>query len=145
MEIDATDTVAAETIEGLKRAPAEDAPTEAAPEDGGPGPEDGPGPEAAPEGGPGPEAAQDERALGVDPEQFDRAIGKLWIVGWAVAARALDEPELKEEREMLGEAADALGPVARKHVPAQMQQYGPEAIAMAWISGRIFSKIDVME
>lgn len=135
MEIDATDTVAAETIEGLKRAPAEDAPTEAAPEDGGPGPEDGPGPEAA----------QDERALGVDPEQFDRAIGKLWIVGWAVAARALDEPELKEEREMLGEAADALGPVARKHVPAQMQQYGPEAIAMAWISGRIFSKIDVME
>lgn len=124
MEIDASDTVAAETIEGLKREPAADAPEI----------------EQSPEDGPDPEASTGEPSLGVDPQEFDTAIGKLWVVLWAVIARVLDEPDLKEEKQMAEEAADALGPVARKHIPRKMQEYGPEAVALSWISGRIYSK-----
>lgn len=132
MEVDVSDTMSAEVVEGLKKGKAADAPQ----------PD---GPDEQPEGGAaadGPRTDEQEPPLGVDPEEFDRAIGKLWCVGWGIAAKQLDEPELKEEREMVEEAADALGPVARKHVPEGLQKMGPEAVALSWISGRIFSKLD---
>lgn len=130
MEIDLQDKPGAEVVEGLKREPAADAPEqEEGEEDTPPGEPDAPG-------------AGDPPGLGVDPQEFDEAVGKLWVVAWSFAAKQMDEPELKEEKEMVGEAADALGPVARKHIPRQMQKFGPEAVALSWISGRIFSKMD---
>jgi hypothetical protein len=130
MEIDLQDKPGAEVVEGLKREPAADAPEQG---------------EGEGEGGTPPgeqEGAGEPPSLGVDPKEFDEAIGKLWVVGWSFAAKQLNEPELKEEKEMVQEAADALGPVARKHVPRQMQKFGPEAVALSWVSGRIFSKMD---
>lgn len=131
MEIDLQDKPGAEVVEGLKREPAADAPEQEESEKDTP-----PGEQ------PDAQGVDEQPPLGVDPEEFDEAIGKLWVVAWSFAAKQMDEPELKEEKAMVGEAADALGPVARKHVPRQMQKFGPEAVALSWISGRIFSKMD---
>lgn len=133
MEVDVSSTVAAETIEGLKREPAADAPTVDAP------PDEDDAPTKDPEAARGDEG-RGRPSLGVDAQEFDSAVGKLWVVIWAIIARLLEDPDLKEEKEMAEEAADALGPVARKHIPRQMQDRGPEAVAVAWISGRIYSK-----
>lgn len=133
MEIDLQDKPGAEVVEGLKKDQALDAPE---PDENG----EQEGPDEA--GGPGDPTPPAEPPLGVDAEEFDEAVGKLWCVAWGIAAKQLDEPQLKEEREMMEEAADALGPVARKHVPRQMQKMGPEAVALSWIAGRVYSKMD---
>lgn len=150
MEIDLSDSQSAELVEGLKR-PAEDAPEG----DTGGDSEDGPDPAGdAPPGNAGgrgghrePQGEPQPRApgVGIDPAEFDEAIGKMWIVASGILAKQLDEPELKEEKEMAQEAADALGPVCRKHIPRQLQSYGVEAVALAWISGRIYSKYQAIE
>ena len=141
MEIDISDSEAAEVVEGLKRAPALDADNE---EHEGGGPADGV-PDESQEAGrllfagtPDTDAAADA----VDAEELDEAVGRLWMVGWGALASALDEPELKEEQEHMQRAKDALGPVARKHIPAQLQKMGPEAIAFVFVAERLSDKID---
>jgi len=132
MEVDLRDKPGAEVVEGLKKEAAIDAPAED---------EDGK-PDEEPDEGGTVETPSKADALGVDADEFDRAVGKIWCVAWGLAAKQLDEPELKEEREMVEEAADALGPVARKHIPQQLQKFGPEAVAVSWVAGRIYSKME---
>ena len=129
MEIDVTDTEAAEIVEGLKRAPAMDAPEQPDQNDTGP---------ATAETPPGddPNAAADA----VDTQELDEAVGRLWGAAWGAAAAYLDEPELKESREDVERAADALGPLARKHIPRYLQSMGPEAIAFVFVAERLSSK-----
>lgn len=136
MEIDLRDKPGAEVVEGLKKGEAIDAPEPDEDENGEPGEQEGE--QEGEQHGPGPDAPP----LGVDAAEFDKAVGKMWCVAWGITAKQLDEPELREEREMMEEAADALGPVARKHIPAQMQKFGPEAVALSWVAGRVYSKMD---
>jgi hypothetical protein len=131
MEIDVTDTEAAEIVEGLKRAPAMDAPEN--PNQG--DTEGAVTPETPPEDRP-PDAAADA----VDSQELDEAVGRLWGAAWGAAAAYLDEPELKESREDVERAADALGPLARKHIPRYLQSMGPEAIAFVFVAERLSSK-----
>lgn len=135
MEIDLSDSEAAEVVEGLKREPATDAPGEAAEEaaEGGAG-----RPEEATEEGEAPPRSADA----IDAEELDEAVGRLWMVLWGGLASYLDEEELKEEREHMERAKDALGPVARKHIPAQLAKRGPEAVALVFVAERVGSKID---
>lgn len=142
MEIDLSDSEASEVVEGLKRAPALDA-----------GEEEGRGADVEEEGEPSREAdpageadaggpAPDRGADAIDAEELDEAVGRLWMVFWGGLASYLDEEELKEEREHMERAKDALGPLARKHIPAQLQKMGPEAIAFVFVAERVSSKIE---
>jgi len=132
MEIDVTDTEAAEIVEGLKRAPAMDAPES---------PDQGDTESAATsETPPGDDRPPDAAADAVDSQELDEAVGRLWGAAWGAAAAYLDEPELKESREDVERAADALGPLARKHIPRYLQSMGPEAIAFVFVAERLSSK-----
>jgi hypothetical protein len=143
VEIDLSDSEASEVVEGLKRAPALDA-DEGEQEGSGADVEEGePSRVADPAGeadagGPAPDRGADA----IDAEELDEAVGRLWMVFWGGLASYLDEEELKEEREHMERAKDALGPLARKHIPAQLQKMGPEAIAFVFVAERVSSKID---
>jgi hypothetical protein len=133
MEIDVSDTEAAEVVEGLKRAPAIDAPDDEGPS--------APAGEATEETPPTEEGDRlDDAADAVSTEELDEAVGRLWGAAFGAAAAYLDEPELQESREDVQRAADALGPLARKHVPKHLQSMGPEAIALVFVAERLSSK-----
>lgn len=69
----------------------------------------------------------------LDREQIDEAVGKLWKLGWGIAARRMENDELREERENVEQAKDALGPLARKYFRRTLERGGPEAVASLFL------------
>lgn len=118
-EIDMTGKPGAEVAESLKRSgPALDGSTVPAPDVNGESP--------------GHSDASDSEAT-LDREEIDQAVGKLWKLGWGIAARRMDNDELREERENVEQAKDALGPLARKYFRRTLERGGPEAVASLFL------------
>lgn len=78
-------------------------------------------------------AGEHRESVPIDPEEVDRAVGKLWGVAWGIVARRMDADELREEEQDIRDAADALGPVFRKHLKKSLHRRGPEAVATIFL------------